>query len=75
MSILKCVKCGKEYSFYQLHGVHKKNSTCPDCNNKLKYIGDCGECMDFLEYYNGVGLCCVSNKKKNKDNPGCNKFN
>lgn len=52
-----------------------KNSTCPDCNNKLKYIGECGECLDFLEYYNGLGLCCKSNKKKNKDNPGCKNFN
>lgn len=75
MSKLICVSCGKEYSYHNLHGEDKKNSTCPDCKNKLKYIGNCGECMEFLEYYNGIGLCCITNKKRTKDNSGCKKFN
>ena len=61
-----CKKCMK---------FMKKNKdfNCPDCNENLKYIGNCGECLNFQEFYDGIGTCDYK-KNVRKDTIGCQNF-
>lgn len=50
-----------------------KDFNCPECGEHLKYIGSCGECLEFQEFYDGVGTCDYKLNVR-KDNQGCDKF-
>ncbi|MGL6101265.1 MAG: hypothetical protein ACRC0G_16765 [Fusobacteriaceae bacterium] len=49
-----------------------KDNKC-SCGNNLKYIGRCGECLDFLEFYGGIGICSNKDRVKSTDE-GCEQF-
>lgn len=56
--------------------VYKKNENKDNkcsCGSDLKYLGTCGECLDFIEYYDGLGTCKIKDKVK-KNNKGCYSF-
>ncbi|MGL4999480.1 MAG: hypothetical protein ACRC5T_10975 [Cetobacterium sp.] len=51
-----------------------KQGECEKCGTKeLKYIGTCGECMEFDELYDSVGVCNYKSKL-NRFQKGCEKF-
>lgn len=62
-----CNQCCKFVSKHEA-----KNNKC-SCGNNLKYIGTCGECIEFLEFYDGIGTCPNKDKVKTFDK-GCHEF-
>ncbi|MGL5315399.1 MAG: hypothetical protein ACRCX2_19005 [Paraclostridium sp.] len=62
-----CEKCRK------IVPKHRNKDNKCSCGNNLKYIGTCGECVDFLEYYSGIGTCQYKEKVKSTNN-GCENF-
>ncbi|MGL5713207.1 MAG: hypothetical protein ACRCX2_09325 [Paraclostridium sp.] len=62
-----CEKCKKTVP------KHNNNNNKCSCGNNLKYIGTCGECMNFMEFYGGIGTCEFRDKVK-AANTGCENF-
>jgi hypothetical protein len=62
-----CEKCK------QIVTKHKNNSNKCSCGSRLKHIGTCGECLDFIEFYDGLGTCEYKDKTKSINN-GCENF-
>lgn len=62
-----CNKCRKVFN------KHENSKNKCSCGNDLKYLGTCGECLEFLEFYDGIGTCSEKDKVKST-NAGCHKF-
>ncbi|MGL5768079.1 MAG: hypothetical protein ACRCX8_20795 [Sarcina sp.] len=62
-----CDKCKRIVS------KHESNNNQCKCGSSLKYIGSCGQCLEFLEYYGGIGTCDYKDKVKATNN-GCEHF-
>jgi predicted amidophosphoribosyltransferase len=63
-----CKKCEKI-----IKKSESVNHKCDNCGSELNYLGKCGECLNFEEFYSGIGTCDYK-KHIRRETEGCKNF-